>query len=174
MDGFIVLCCLFFFKQKTAYEMRISDWSSDVCSSDLRQSVGPCRDAARRRSRARARRTAQRAAAERPAPRQDDGGACQRHRKLYRTRDGARRPGDDEPERPHLFGRFFGGAADFEGRQAPVRYPRQSDRADRRPAADRSEEHTSELQSLMRISYAVFCLKKKKKNEYQDEHTKDR
>src|SRR3546814_2789134 len=30
--------------------------------------------------------------------------------------------------------------------------------------ADRSEEHTSELQSLMRISYAVFCLKKKKKN----------
>src|SRR3546814_2657281 len=35
-------------------------------------------------------------------------------------------------------------------------------RADR-PPASRSEEHTSELQSLMRISYAVFCLKKKKK-----------
>src|SRR3546814_3925314 len=36
----IVVCCVlflvfFFFKQKTAYEMRISDWSSDVCSSDL-------------------------------------------------------------------------------------------------------------------------------------------
>src|SRR3546814_976929 len=31
-----------------------------------------------------------------------------------------------------------------------------------RPAKSRSEEHTSELQSLMRISYAVFCLKKKK------------
>src|SRR3546814_10688904 len=31
------------------------------------------------------------------------------------------------------------------------------------PAATRSEEHTSELQSLMRISYAVFCLKKKKR-----------
>src|SRR3546814_7322031 len=29
------LCFVFFFKQKTAYEMRISDWSSDVCSSDL-------------------------------------------------------------------------------------------------------------------------------------------
>src|SRR3546814_4567713 len=28
-------CCFFFFKQKPAYEMRISDWSSDVCSSDL-------------------------------------------------------------------------------------------------------------------------------------------
>src|SRR3546814_6777728 len=42
-----------------------------------------------------------------------------------------------------------------------------SDRADgivaRRQRAVRSEEHTSELQSLMRISYAVFCLKKKKK-----------
>src|SRR3546814_8441095 len=32
----------------------------------------------------------------------------------------------------------------------------------RKPGGDRSEEHTSELQSLMRISYAVFCLKKKK------------
>src|SRR3546814_4168420 len=29
------MCMFFFFKQKTAYEMRISDWSSDVCSSDL-------------------------------------------------------------------------------------------------------------------------------------------
>src|SRR3546814_7330947 len=34
----------------------------------------------------------------------------------------------------------------------------------KRGAAGRSEEHTSELQSLMRISYAVFCLKKKNKN----------
>src|SRR3546814_10694083 len=35
---FLLVCgifCVFFFKQKTAYEMRISDWSSDVCSSDL-------------------------------------------------------------------------------------------------------------------------------------------
>src|SRR3546814_19096172 len=31
----VILCEFFFFKQKTAYEMRISDWSSDVCSSDL-------------------------------------------------------------------------------------------------------------------------------------------
>src|SRR3546814_9763846 len=31
----VMLFCFFFFKQKTAYEMRISDWSSDVCSSDL-------------------------------------------------------------------------------------------------------------------------------------------
>src|SRR3546814_8086481 len=31
----VLFCFFFFFKQKTAYEMRISDWSSDVCSSDL-------------------------------------------------------------------------------------------------------------------------------------------
>src|SRR3546814_3888366 len=33
--GVFTCVCVFFFKQKTAYEMRISDWSSDVCSSDL-------------------------------------------------------------------------------------------------------------------------------------------
>src|SRR3546814_17246518 len=33
---YVLLDCFFFFKQKTAYEMRMSDWSSDVCSSDLR------------------------------------------------------------------------------------------------------------------------------------------
>src|SRR3546814_6941142 len=45
--------------------------------------------------------------------------------------------------------------------------------AERRPGQGRSEEHTSELQSLMRISYAVFCLKKKKrinKNYYIHRH----
>src|SRR3546814_1780041 len=36
----------------------------------------------------------------------------------------------------------------------------------RRASANRSEEHTSELQSLMRISYAVFCLKKKNTHQY--------
>src|SRR3546814_7832734 len=34
------MCFFFFFKQKTAYEMRISDWSSDVCSSDLLSQLG--------------------------------------------------------------------------------------------------------------------------------------
>src|SRR3546814_3884731 len=37
----------------------------------------------------------------------------------------------------------------------------------------RSEEHTSELQSLMRISYAVFCLKKKTKNKNHHEHNEE-
>src|SRR3546814_9493901 len=40
------------------------------------------------------------------------------------------------------------------------------------PCTSRSEEHTSELQSLMRISYAVFCLKKKKNNKkYKETNT---
>src|SRR3546814_5186897 len=49
---------MFFFKQKTAYEMRISDWSSDVCSSDLgqvrRAGVVPAHRVARPRGAARA------------------------------------------------------------------------------------------------------------------------
>src|SRR3546814_7072832 len=38
----LMLFIFFFFKQKTAYEMRISDWSSDVCSSDLSQAARLC------------------------------------------------------------------------------------------------------------------------------------
>src|SRR3546814_8186980 len=45
---YVQMCICFFFKQKTAYEMRISDWSSDVCSSDLRKgSTNSARGAAR-------------------------------------------------------------------------------------------------------------------------------
>src|SRR3546814_8160133 len=40
----------FFFKQKTAYELRISDWSSDVCSSDLRRAPSPATPLTRRAS----------------------------------------------------------------------------------------------------------------------------
>src|SRR3546814_8850646 len=43
-----------------------------------------------------------------------------------------------------------------------------------RREGDRSEEHTSELQSLMRISYAVFCLKQKKNKTQKDRDTKTR
>src|SRR3546814_3022063 len=46
---------------------------------------------------------------------------------------------------------------------APLAWLRMLPRASRRP---RSEEHTSELQSLMRISYAVFCLKNRNKRHY--------
>src|SRR3546814_3697895 len=66
----------------------------------------------------------------------------------------------------------------FSGSGAPMARPTSHQRrleiariAASRPTArtagsGRSEEHTSELQSLMRISYAVFCLKKKKKNQH--------
>src|SRR3546814_4694761 len=44
--------------------------------------------------------------------------------------------------------------------------------AEKSPSICRSEEHTSELQSLMRISYAVFCLKKKKTKQHYSEQNK--
>src|SRR3546814_4694322 len=100
--------------------MRISDWSSDVCSSDLRE--GRRRRALRPEQRGRA-------------------------AALGVGRQQAPRPAD----------------RDEAGEAADVAAPDPLDRA------ERSEEHTSELPSLMRISYAVFCLKKKKTidtNEY--------
>src|SRR3546814_8924744 len=51
--------------------------------------------------------------------------------------------------------------------QAELRPDPRKLRAFTPPSKPRSEEHTSELQSLMRISYAVFCLKKKKTNQYK-------
>src|SRR3546814_10755050 len=122
----IYVSFFFFFKQKTAYEMRISDWSSDVCSSDLdeEQQVLP-----------------QRQAADRDHPEQH-----QRHAR------GMQRPG----------GRVAGVAAQQAGDLALVEQPEAARRAEQEAPGQRSAEHTSELQSLMRISYAVFCLKKKK------------
>src|SRR3546814_3654555 len=46
LNWFSVSAVFFFFKQKTAYEMRISDWSSDVCSSDLHLLAGRYRHTA--------------------------------------------------------------------------------------------------------------------------------
>src|SRR3546814_6511858 len=123
-------CFIFFFKQKTAYEMRISDWSSDVCSSDLVVDV--------------------------------------RSKLMYRGENGNKivltgeyfdRKGSENVYQPYennTAGRAFPGAI------LPLKPWQLS--ADLRPslATRRSEEHTSELQSLMRISYAVFCLNKKK------------
>src|SRR3546814_1237127 len=56
-------------------------------------------------------------------------------------------------------------------RQAGARPLARTQSFPRDHAAPRSEEHTSELQSLMRISYAVFCLKKKKRNKDIQENT---
>src|SRR3546814_4407425 len=120
----------FFFKQKTAYEMRISDWSSDVCSSDLllvhrgAHAGLPAAQGARqpqRRTAGRARRGAAHLRAARPRARGAGRAGCA--------------AGADTGRRDPLRGRLV--------------------------RLWRSEEHTSELQSLMRISYAVFCLKQK-------------
>src|SRR3546814_3210692 len=123
--------------------MRISDWSSDVCSSDLTLPPAHLRL--------------------RHSPLRHGRGLC-----LHLDRDGGlsrQHPGDLRPEgpRPPAGGVALAHAgpahrrrrdADLEGLQEP---PAPC------PARRRSEEHTSELQSLMRISYAVFCLKKKKR-----------
>src|SRR3546814_8725805 len=93
--------------------MRISDWSSDVCSSDLPSARVPLDAARSRRARSSAR-------------------LC---------RGNARRYGHVPQSRGAGYGR--------------------GDRGGTRTALYRSEAHTSELQSLMRISYAVLCLQKK-------------
>src|SRR3546814_3368744 len=129
-----MLACVFFFKQKTAYEMRISDWSSDVCSSDLAFHLSGqiCTSAER----------------------------LYVHEKLHDqfvdafvARTSALRIGNG-------MGRTeIGPLASRAARDKVMALVDQAVAA----GARRSEEHTSELQSLMRISYAVFCLKKKKK-----------
>src|SRR3546814_7407674 len=114
--------------------MRISDWSSDVCSSDL------------------------------PSGHADGHG---RHRRGALERLPGPQPQQSEVVQPRPLRALQRARLDAAVRAAaPVRL-RPADRADQAvpPAriADprRSEEHTSELPSLMRISYAVFCLKKK-------------
>src|SRR3546814_8894854 len=109
--------------------MRISDWSSDVCSSDLATCAGQGRPS--------------RHLLQQPLS------GCR-----LRVADGESR---DRSRRMHS------------RCEEPARLrARRARRLERRRLAvgvlpGRSEEHTSELQSLMRISYAVFCFKKKKK-----------
>src|SRR3546814_7685804 len=135
VSSFFCFIYFFCFKQKTAYEMRISDWSSDVCSSDLCAAEGGGRRARRRRGAA--------------SPDAEDG----RDRPAF-GRDRARL-------QQHACGgdrraRHGAAQADPRNRRDGAPYRERDGR--------RSEEHTSELQSLMRISYAVFCLKKKTKH----------
>src|SRR3546814_1232173 len=115
--------------------MRISDWSSDVCSSDLRCVVESYPD-------------------ERKYEREDGSMAGEDAQRDNDVTTGAVTKVTDSPVGPTVGampvrGRATGGRVTAPGRVAS--------------AEERSEEHTSELQSLMRISYAVFCLKKKKK-----------
>src|SRR3546814_7169652 len=118
--------------------MRISDWSSDVCSSDLPQ---------RGRVRNRVVLGGHHAKLHHPAVH----GVVQpvgvgQHGEAATAPVVAPRVLDDEA---------YARVADDRERMALV--------ARAAGMGDRSEEHTSELQSLMRISYAVFCLKKKQK-----------
>src|SRR3546814_9706727 len=116
----------FFFKQKTAYEMRISDGVQTCALPVFALADHPCQ------------RHAGPGAAQRAYQRHDVGGVAERGQPQQADRGWSHRVG--------------GGRNNGIGRHALVRlagWPR------------RSEEHTSELQSLMRISYAVFCLKKK-------------
>src|SRR3546814_3607557 len=130
-------CMFFFFKQKTAYEMRISDWSSDVCSSDL-----PGQREVRQGHRA--------GRGEHDAvplqDRDDPPARCQGDQ--AGREDRARSAGGVVG---HVAGGLFRAAAEQELLHLGFE----------EGAVLRSEEHTSELQSLMRISYAVFCLKQK-------------
>src|SRR3546814_8503855 len=66
--------------------------------------------------------------------------------------------------RRRMFGDIDRRAAIFAADRETLEQPQQHQDDRSRDADARSEEHTSELQSLMRISYAVFCLKKKKTN----------
>src|SRR3546814_6508667 len=114
--------------------MRISDWSSDVCSSDLRVE---CRQAGARSE-------------DRRSGRQE----CEGNREPRREIPKLGRKRDQSRERDGKMGRSVGSGP---GRCASREQPHSAGKP-------RSEEHTSELQSLMRNSYAVFCLKKKKKS----------
>src|SRR3546814_2581058 len=131
--------------------MRISDWSSDVCSSDLAR-VHACAGADR---------TAifceQYALGRHPASRIPDCDTCGCG-SLSFVGDSSLLAVECVP-RPRLFDP--GAFADRSQSALPVPV---ADLGALAAAHARSEEHTSELQSLMRISYAVFCLKKKTKH----------
>src|SRR3546814_9935039 len=143
-DECILVLCLFF-KQKTAYEMRISDWSSDVCSSDLR-----CRFLSGAASNLALDHGRRRMVTIEVTPDDPEVARVGPKGKVEQIADQRNRADGrvDEGVRPH--------AGEMPFRHAEVaRFPDDIGRH------ERSEEQTSELQSLMRISSAVFCLKKK-------------
>src|SRR3546814_5590145 len=144
--------------------MRISDWSSDVCSSDL--PFGAARAVTARRL---------------EIGKFFDRPHFDRHAGKARYRRRGRLPGagigrrDDErrrlrPARRDLARLFVAALRQLDRREIMARHAgvaggfavADEDRPHMRHLSEylRSEEHTSELQSLMRISYAVFCLKK--------------
>src|SRR3546814_7512255 len=124
-----MILVLFLFKQKTAYDMRISDWISDVFSSDLTSSP-----------------TAPPSPSQSP-PRKDRSTTGHINTTITVTTSAAREPLN------HTVAALTAATPS----QNQCHFASMRDQMN----GIRSEEHTSELQSLMRISYAVFCLKKK-------------
>src|SRR3546814_1706268 len=129
----IQICFFFFFKQKTAYEMRISDWSSDVCSSDLPEKL---------------------AAQAAPA------GTCLQGHGFRRSSSRTTKSGDHcwPPLAPFLVLPVPCSLFLVPCSLSPAFVNRQIASLGRSSNPIRSEEHTSELQSIMRTSSAVFCL----------------
>src|SRR3546814_7757341 len=130
--------------------MRISDWSSDVCSSDLLGGHAVPIDGRTKNHPARGQKLIEEQRAIRVVDRAFAIGAAA----LAAI---AQKPGNMVVEKSQrdIAARRLGAAPNGFGQRRAISVPaRASDK--------RSEEHTSELQSLMRISYAVFCLKKKK------------
>src|SRR3546814_5569046 len=122
------MLCFCFCKQKTAYEMRISDWSSDVCSSDLFAGIEVQHE-------------------EQKASLDTLGGELEQRKQAVTELQDQQRTAQNELAEVR--------------KQAQEKRGRLSSLETLQHAAlgqERSEEHTSELPSLMRISYAVFCL----------------
>src|SRR3546814_10307005 len=127
--AFYFVLAIVFCKQNTAYEMRISDWSSDVCSSDLRLET---RRAYRTKCAV--------------VKGQLHGKPLFQSRRIRTCRSVAVF---------QTIGRSLHGREGDSTAARPI-YPLCFRKSAFPPLSDRSEEHTSELQSLMRISYAVF------------------
>src|SRR3546814_4474483 len=182
----LVFCYLlfFFFKQKTAYEMRISELSSDVCSSDLEKAKpkpSPPKKAEPEKVKEKPK-TEKRPRGSRLGSDFLKGIETERPTKSTSTTPPAEKMSSTQVAslnaeiyrqlKPH-WKPPSGADAELLKTQLSVHLNRDGSLQGRPEVLDttgvtasnkaqvRSEEHTSELQSLMRISYAVFCLKKK-------------
>src|SRR3546814_1877829 len=139
----------FLFKQKTAYEMRSSDWSSDVCSSYLFiisiAGAGASGDPVEDRG------EPEKIIGEIPFDRRAQPVAGRRQIAIEHVLHPRNPQGRKVEARKRI-------ALIVRRRPVHQQIGKVGDRVAQRRQF-RSEEHTSELQSLMRISYAVFCLK---------------
>src|SRR3546814_5231597 len=130
--------------------MRISDWSSDVCSSDLTAGSTPA-GADRLRKRIRQHRR----------ERQPEGSPTMASGKSEKVATLYRMVMSDHLCPYGLKSKDLLERQGFTVKDHHLKHREETDAFKKKHGVDRAEEHTHELQSLMRISYAVFCLKKK-------------